>query len=221
VTRLWLLAALAPLLVAAGLLGLRSVVAVVLLYHVGLCLVVPALIARREGLGWREHARRLGLGGPDVAHALRLGTGLGLVCGVAPERVFRVRPEWFPDAAALRDVLAGWGAGPAAPGLVLACLGVVNGPAEELFWRGFLQPRLVHGMRSACALVLAFSSYHVLTIERLAPGPAGFSLMLGGVVIAAIAWTWLRRRTESVWPSLLSHAGATLGYLAVCWQVLR
>ena len=238
-SRPWLLALLAPLLVVSGLAGLGSVAAVLVSYHLGLCLLVPALLARHEGLSWREHARRLGLAvdpgpgaGPasnrsaghsnrDHGRRLPLALMLGGALALAAPLSYLAAPDLFPDGDHLRAVLESWGADPDRPLPWLVFLLLANGPAEELFWRGYLQDRLVRGLRSAAALVLIFSSYHVLTVGRLAGGPGAAGLMLGAIVLAAVFWTWSRTRWETVWPAMLSHTGATAGYLAVCWHLLR
>ncbi|MBU2502234.1 hypothetical protein KJ682_12960, partial [bacterium] len=59
--RTWAAAVAAPILVILGLTVLHSAPAVFLAYHLGLCLIMPAVLSRREGLGWRAHARKLGL----------------------------------------------------------------------------------------------------------------------------------------------------------------
>jgi len=70
--------------------------------------------------------------------------------------------------------------------------------------------------RAAIALLIGlFASYHALTLAILAPGPGQAALMLGAVVAAAGFWTWLRIRTGSVWPPLLAHTGAAMGYTLV------
>ncbi len=215
-TRNWSLALLAPLIVALGLVILRDVWVVFLGYHVGICLLAPALMAWRGGISAREFARRLGLG----RERLGLGLALGTVLAVIPPVAYALVPGAFPDAARVQAVLAAWGVGPAGTVPVLLFLAVVNGPAEELFWRGHLQYHLLRGARSAAALVTLFASYHILTTGELAPGAGGTALMMTGVVAAAAFWTWSRWRWNSLWPALLSHAGATLGYVAVCWRIL-
>jgi membrane protease YdiL (CAAX protease family) len=40
-------------------------------------------------------------------------------------------------------------------------------------------------------------------------------VLTGGVLGAGLVWGWLRQRTRSVWPALLSHTGAVIAYLAV------
>jgi len=212
----WLWAVLAPLLVIVGLAGLHSVPIVFAVYHVGLCLLLPAVSSRSRGLSWREHAQQLGL----VRRGLASGAMLGVLSAALPVMAFVVRPDLFPDAESLHEALAGWSLDPAAPGAMILFMGLINGPAEELFWRGWLQGQLMRGPVGGAVLVLLFSSYHVLTIGTLAPSPGGVVLMLAGVLGAASFWTWSRHRWGSVWPAVLSHAGGTAGYMAVCWRVL-
>jgi membrane protease YdiL (CAAX protease family) len=204
----WILPVVAPLLVAAGLLGLRSAPAVFVVYHGLLCLGSVALLGRRADLGLRTR------------RGLLLGVVLGVVLGTAPPLVFSLVPGFFPGADQLRAVLVGWSLDPQRSLALFAFMALVNGPAEELFWRGLLQDRLLRGWRSATALVLLFSSYHVLTIGALAPSPGGLALMLAGVVLAAAFWTWTRWRWRTLWPALLSHAGASVGYMLVCARLL-
>jgi membrane protease YdiL (CAAX protease family) len=221
----WFLAALAPLLVAFGLLVLRDVTFVFVAYHLVLCLGVPAVLARRQGAGWSDHWRRLGLTGPGTRTGLVIGIPLGLAMAAAPPLAQDLLPGLFPDPEQLQAVLRGWGMDPAAPGPVLLFLALINAPAEEMFWRGFLQDRLLTGTGSVLgrgvALAILFASYHVLTVGALAPGLPGMATMLAGVAGAGMFWVWSRHRWRSLWPALLSHSGATLGYLGVCWQLLQ
>lgn len=229
--RTWLLAALAPLLVTVGLAGLQSVAFVCASYHLGLCLLIPWLLARREGLSWHEHAARLGLAAlfdsdspaTGRSRGLRLGLGaaLGVLSALSVPLAFFLAPDLFPTGTQLREVLRSWGADPARCAPLFAFLLLFNGPAEELFWRGYLQDRLLRGPGSAVGLVLLFASYHALTVGRLAGGPGAAALMLAGIVLAGAFWTWSRARWRSIWPALLSHTGAVAGYLAVSWRLLR
>lgn len=203
----WLVAAAAPVWVAVSLLWWRRLEPVFLGYHVGLGLVLPL------ACGWRAgDLRRRGL---------TAGAVLGLVFGLAPLAAWRLMPDVFPDAARLADVLTGWQLDPARPGWALVFLAVVNGPAEEVLWRSWLPSRLGTGRLTLGILAVLFTSYHAVTIGALAPSPVGVALMLGSVLGAAIFWTWTRRRFGTLWPALLTHTGATLGYLTVCQLILR
>lgn len=211
----WLLAMLAPAMVVLGL-SLQLAPLVFLLYHVVLCLLVPWLMSRRRGLGWRAHAA-------DLALAPR-GVAVGLVCGLAlaasPLVLAAVVPSLLPTATRLGEVLARWGLDPGRLGPVLLFLALVNGPAEELFWRGWLPTRLGTGVRPAIALCVLFVSYHVVTIAALAPGMVAAVAMLAGVAAAAGCWAWMRWRWASVWPALLSHLGAAAGYALVARSIM-
>lgn len=206
----------APLLVAAGLVLLRSAPFVFVAYHLLLCLLVPALLSRRAGLGLVAHARSLGLGRRGLQAGLLLGLGSALV----PPLAFAFAPSLFPDGERLRGVLVDWGLPPAAPAFFLFFMAIFNGPAEELFWRGWLLREPLPGRTARAVLALLFTSYHALTIGRLAPGPAAAALLVAGTLLAALAWTWMRARWQSVWPPLCSHTGVTCGYLYVCARLL-
>lgn len=214
--RAWLLAILAPG-VAAGALLLGGAWWVFALYHGGCCLLAPAVLARRAGRSWRQHARDLGLVAPRPG-GWRIGGALAVACAAAPPVGAWLWPDLFPAADRLWPVLTGWGLTPATLGAALAFLAVGGAAAEELLWRGWLPTRLGRGRRplvAAVALVLLFGSYHGVTLARLAPGTAATAVMLAGVVLAAGVWSGLRWRWRSVWPPLLGHVGAACGYALV------
>lgn len=207
----------AVLIVVSGTMVLHSAPFVFGVYHLVLCVLVPLLLSRHAGQDLDAHLRRLGLN----RRGLRAGLLLGLASALVPPLLFRLWPGLFPDAAHLRTALAGWGLPARSPAVFLFFLAAVNGPAEELFWRGWLlrAPEPSAGVR--LLLVALFTSYHAATIGRLAPDPAAAGVMLGGVLVGALLWTWLRRHYGSVWPSLLAHTGATCGYLYVCARLLE
>ncbi len=214
--RTWFAALAAPLVVILGLAVLHSAPAVFLAYHLGLCLVLPVLASLHEGASLRAHARKLGL----VPRGIAAGLVLGALAFAAPLAAFSLASGTFPGPEALAKVLTGWGIDPRSPGFLMVFMGLVNGPAEELFWRGWLQDRLLKGWKSGAMLVALFSSYHLFTVGALAPDRAGAVIMLGGVIAGAVFWTWSRIRWGSVWPALLTHWGATMGYMLICARLL-
>ncbi len=212
-----LVAMLAALTVVLGTSVLHSAPFVFAAYHLVLCLLVPRLVSRRQGLDWRAHLRRLGV----VRRGLRLGLVLGLGSAIVPVAAFWLYPQLFPDAERLRAALTAWSLPSREPAAFLFFLAAVNGPAEELFWRGWLL-REPHPQRGVLLLLaLLFTSYHAATVGQLAPDLPAAGVMLGGVLSGALLWTWLRRRVESVWQPLLAHTGATCGYLYVCAHLLE
>ncbi len=215
----WLLALAAPLAAAGALLGLQSVWAVFLLYHGLICLLIPALIARRRGRSWRHHVRELALldpGGRWPRAVARRGLGAAVALAALPPLALWLVPGLFPEPAGLLGVLADWGLQGTSVWWALGFLILVGAPAEELFWRGWLHSRLVAGRPrawpSATALTLLFTSYHAVTLRVLAPTTTAAALMLAAVLAAAGIWNWSRWRWASVWPALLTHVGAALGY---------
>jgi membrane protease YdiL (CAAX protease family) len=212
----WLPALAGPLLVVLGLTVLHSAPLVFACYHVVLCLAVPAWMSRSAGLSLSAHMQALGL----ARRGLQTGLALGLVSALAPPGLFLLAPALFPDAVRLRAALVDWGLEAAAPAGFLFFLALVNGPAEELFWRGWLLRSPSPGRGQQGLLAVLFTSYHAVTIGRLAPTVGAGALLLTGVLGAALLWTWSRARWQSVWPALLSHTGATCGYLFVCARLL-
>lgn len=218
------LMAVAPLVVVVALAVFRDVFAVFLLYHVGLCLLLPAvvnLLVRRRG--WRGHAAGLGLGGPTTGRPFLAGAGLGILAAAGVVLFLKLWPDALPSAGSLDATLTSWGAGPERRLPLVLFMGLVNGPAEELFWRGFVATELAAWRRRRAALILpslAYASYHGFTVMMLADSAVVAAVMLAGVLAAGLGWAWMRERTGSVWPALISHAAATYAYMAAAWPIL-
>lgn len=214
----------APAIVIVTLLVFHDVFAVFACYHVGICLLVPAtmnLVRRR--MGWAGHAGSLGLTGPGTRRGLALGALLGAVSIVVVLVAFRLRgAEWLAGNT-VTDALESWGATSDRWTALVLFMVVVNGPAEELFWRGFVATELVD-IRSRTVRLLVpaacYASYHAVTVMLLVRSPEAAALMLAAVLGGGVFWAWLRERTGSVWPALLSHAAATAAYMAVALPLL-
>jgi membrane protease YdiL (CAAX protease family) len=222
-----LLALAAPLAVIVSIGILHNVWWTFATYQVGICLVAPALESRLAGRSRRDHAALLGLldppgaGGPPSwrTTAIVLGLATALVTG----GFLVLTREHFLDAERLEATVADWGVSPERMVIMIAVVAVLNAAAEELFWRGYLPGRVAVARPDSPAPVVLtvvlpavlYASYHALTIGRLVGDAGGVLVMTGGVLGAGLFWGWLRRRTRSVWPPLLSHAGAVVAYLAV------
>ena len=146
---------------------------------VGLAVAVAPLGARAlPALGFRRVGWR-----PVV-----LGTILALVISVAVTQL-GVEPEGIKQAMDIAKE----------PALFVASLAVMAGLAplvEELVFRGLLYGWLAGNWGTTVAWVLsslAFSAAHIEPAHVLLVLPLG--LWLG----------WLRRRTDSLWPSLVAH----------------
>lgn len=88
----------------------------------------------------------------------------------------------------------------ASPLVIGALLLLWIGPAEEIFWRGFVQDRLTRRLGASRAMWLTLTLYVGVHLW------AANLLLLGAAAICGLCWGWLYRRTGSLWPGLISHA---------------
>jgi membrane protease YdiL (CAAX protease family) len=214
----------APLAVVLPLVLRHDLFAVFGLYHLGFCLVLPLLVnlgGRR--LSWRDHLEYLGLTGPGIRRNLAIGLGLAVVLGGGTLLVFELLGDRLLAGQNIAGTLADWGVGPARLSAMFWFMILVNGPAEELYWRGFVHRELDVAARPfpRIAIIAAgYASYHAVTVYLLAGSVAVAGLFLAAIWLAGLGWSWLRLRTGSVWSPLLGHAGAVLGYMLVAHPYL-
>lgn len=86
-----------------------------------------------------------------------------------------------------------------ADGSVVFLLLALVAPAEELFWRGFVQGRLSEDLdlRRAYQITLAgYALVHLLTLNLA---------LFAAALVGGAAWGWFRLRTGSVIPGIISH----------------
>ena len=222
-----LLAIAAPLAVIVSIAYLNSVLWTFAIYQVFFCLVAPAVESRLNGRGWREHAVLVGLrrrktdDGSASSRRVILAIALGLITMLVTGGFLVITRDRFLNPGRLESTLAGWGVSSEQVLIVLAIMAVLDPAAEELFWRGYFPGRVELAIPSSPAALTVglpaalYASYHAATIGRLVGDTSGVVVMTGGVLGAGLAWGWLRQRTHSVWPALLSHTGAVIAYLAV------
>jgi len=208
----------APLAVVAGLTLGRSVWAVFAIYHVGICLILPWVRERLgSGTSWADHLRHLGL-----QNYLGRGILLGLGTAALVLASFFALGQGVLDREIVDGALAAWGVPVAHQKMVALFMLVVNGPAEELCWRGYLHHRLADWPARTGALAatsLGYASYHAVTVHLLIGHVAWAAAVFLGVAAAGFGWGWLREKTGSVWPALMSHLGATWAYVYI-WHYL-
>lgn len=84
--------------------------------------------------------------------------------------------------------------------LIAALLVCVIGPAEEIFWRGFLQRRLSNKYGWLIGFIVATMLYTLVHIWS-------FNLMLlAASTICGAFWGLLFAATGKLWPGIISHA---------------
>jgi membrane protease YdiL (CAAX protease family) len=74
------------------------------------------------------------------------------------------------------------------------------GPAEEIFWRGFVQHRLMRRYGTWGGFIVATVLYTLIHIW------AGNLMLLAAAGVAGVFWGLMYLRYRSVWPGLISHA---------------
>jgi membrane protease YdiL (CAAX protease family) len=167
---------------------------------------VPELPARRQAGIW---ARQLGLASPRPAREIGLGLLVGalawmavlatmvlIALALAAFGASRFLPQEAPTTVLLLASLPWW--------LRLA-LSLSAGLVEEVFFRGFLQPRA--GVLASTALfVLAHLGYRQ-------------PLMLLGVTLLSLCFAALSWWRQSVWAAVTAHA--TFDAIQLLWIVPR
>ncbi|MGW4213391.1 CPBP family intramembrane glutamic endopeptidase [Lentzea sp. NPDC004789] len=167
-----------------------------------LVVLLMLLVLTREGYG-REGWRRLGMGRLGLRDwPLAIATTAG-VCVVATAAVVALGFARFsaPPSDWVQNVVA------------LCITGPILAFAEEIGWRGYLQPRLAFlGERTAMLVVgLVWICWHLPYI-LLTPGyhsDGDRTLVLGLFSCSVIAFSflfgYLRTRSGSLWPVVLAH----------------
>ena len=85
--------------------------------------------------------------------------------------------------------------------MIIACLLMfLIGPAEEIFWRGFVQHRLSKKYNTWVALIVATALYTSVHIASM-----NFMLICASA-LCGLFWGLLFIKTQRIWPCIISHA---------------
>jgi membrane protease YdiL (CAAX protease family) len=74
------------------------------------------------------------------------------------------------------------------------------GPAEEVFWRGFVQDTLAHKFGENKGWIIAsliYGGVHIIALN--------FMLFMAAL-ICGFFWGYMFKKYRSVWPGIISHA---------------
>ncbi|MFL5797464.1 MAG: CPBP family intramembrane glutamic endopeptidase [Actinomycetota bacterium] len=147
----------------------------------------------------------------DVALGLTAAAGLYAVFRIGDRMARRIMPsgaEEIDDVYALRSLRP--------RNEIAARLALVIGPAEELFWRGFVLRRLQHRLgrwRGAAAAAFVYGGAHVVTGNATLVGAAttagaywsalaSAGMPMGALVVSHVAWdVWIFLLQPTVPPS--------------------
>ncbi len=91
--------------------------------------------------------------------------------------------------------------GESAPEWVIAALLVLwIGPAEEIFWRGFIQQRLMTAWGRWPGMLIAAGLYTAVHLW------AFNGMLMVAALVCGLFWGWMMMRFKSLWPGIISHA---------------
>ncbi len=76
----------------------------------------------------------------------------------------------------------------------------IIGPAEEIFWRGFIQERFAKRWGDTIGWIVAGCVYAAVHIWSW-----NFMLVMAALV-CGVFWGWMYMRWKSLWPGIISHA---------------
>lgn len=80
-------------------------------------------------------------------------------------------------------------------------------PAEEIFWRGFIQHRLAPFFSKPSPISPEFAAYFLTAVIYAIVHIWGFNLMLfGASLVCGLFWGAMYLYFKNVWPGLISHA---------------
>jgi membrane protease YdiL (CAAX protease family) len=130
--------------------------------------------------------RKMRLRPLDIAQGLGSAAILYGIFGVGDRIARKVMPRGSTE---IQDIYALRSLEP--PEKIGARLATVIGPAEELFWRGFVQRRA-----GGLAAAAGYGGAHLAT---------GNATLIGAAAVAGIYWGWLRRLGMSMPALIASH----------------
>jgi membrane protease YdiL (CAAX protease family) len=188
------------------------------LYYLVCCLGIPFFdLVLKRGLPPRRLPGALGFGKPRGRElALGLGSGAAMVAIMLVALVL-LRDRVF-GSGEVEAALSSWGVPREYLALLCAVMLALNGAAEEFFWRGYLHERLAFLSKRYLAVGLStffFGAQHLFVISSIVRDPAVVSLFLFGITGAGAIWGYMRERSGSLVPCVLSHMMVTAGYLGI------
>ena len=86
------------------------------------------------------------------------------------------------------------------PALIALALFFWIGPAEEIFWRGFVQERLMNRFGARSGALWGVALYTAVHIPSMNP------MLCLAALLCGLFWGGLYYRFRSLWPGIISHA---------------
>jgi len=159
----------------------------------------------------------------SLSPARRGGFGIGIASGLVISALiwctWWVLGDRAIDIGAFKSVLEQNGlTTPAKYLFAAAWLTIVNAMLEEYAFRWFITTRLeVLVQRQAVWWAGAvFAAHHLIVLLKYLPAPTAV-LATAGIFVGGVFWSWLYRRSGSIWPAYVSHAIIDAAVMAIGW----
>ncbi len=212
--KLILLMFLAPASIAAGLLLFKNAGITFLLFHGGVCLLLPVSDFLTHRIPLPVFLKNCGF---KATGKMWISSFLwGILLSVVIFTFFSLFKERIWDSTAIAQVISKWGINSMNPLLFVSMMVFGNAFLEEFFWRGYIVHKLspVFGNRGKILLsALFYTSYHAITTGVL------FSLQYAiistiAVFAAGVVWGTVRVKTASILFAVITHLFADLSIMA-------
>lgn len=196
----------------------KNLIAVFLLYYVGMCIIVPFIdLVIVKKLSLTDVVSFLGFKKDNFKSSILIGLLHGFVFLSFTVGGFFVLKDMFL-ASDIAVSLEQWGAPGKIRWVVFIVMVLFNGVVEEIFWRGYTYGKIGDQLNRWLAtfiVTLFYTSYHLATVL------AFFKISYIGLLIilfiftAGFIWGWMRYHFKNIWASAIGHTLATIGYMTV------
>ena len=219
-TRKPLLAALCLYPALVSLVAVHLEIATAFTYPLGkvIMLVLPIVVWRASGKGWRQMLRAAGVRRTNAVPGIASGAVLAAIILGGYFAFFRNDM----DARAIADKVTSLGFKDYYWAMALF-VSVSNSFMEEYYWRAFVYEQLSAHIRRPALLCatngLLFGMHHVFVLTTFVPVAAALPMALATSVAGAV-WSWLRARGYSIFDCYISHLMADVAVMWAGWDMI-
>ena len=196
----------------------EDLIAVFLLYYIGICIIVPLLdciLLKRMNL--RDFINFIGFDNRNVKKSLFIGIGHGLLFFTLTVAGFYIFKDFFMQSTIIENVKA-WGVSNESKWILFVIMVLFNGIIEEIFWRGYTYGKLRKYTKKWLTIIIVtlfYTSYHLATVLSFFKLNYLSIQVIFAVFAAGIVWGWMRFKYKNIRASTIGHSFATIGYMTV------
>lgn len=219
-TLLIILMCLAPVSIAVGLILFKSAGLTFLLYHFGVCLVLPVSDVLIHRISLATFFQNCGFRGSRKMLVSSLLWGVSLFAIVF--LLFSLFQGQIWDSTAISLAISEWGISKMNTVFLVSMMVLGNAVFEEFFWRGYIVHKLSFFCREKALILLSsffYTSYHAITTGALFSLP--YAVLCTSLVFGAgIVWSTVRVRTGSILFPIITHLFIDLAIMVVYLKYL-